>query len=134
VYTPEKVYHISLYNDHYVMYSILTESYDQELLNKPSYMVLLSLVLKVLPEQSKCSKHLTGFLRHYKGSTIFILEANPVQLDGSTVVIYKVDYKLMHKCLGHPSKNVLTNAPNCIKGFFKDLEVPSTSPVCPSCA
>ena len=65
MYTPEKVYHISLYNDHYVMYSILTESYDQELLNTPSYMFLPSLVCKVLLEQSKCSKYLTGFLRHY---------------------------------------------------------------------
>jgi hypothetical protein len=56
-----------------------------------------------------------------------------VQLDKSMLVIYKADYELMHKHLGHPSKDILTNAPNCIKGFPKDLEVPSTSPVCPSC-
>jgi hypothetical protein len=70
----------------------------------------------------------------YNGSTIFILEATPVQLDKSALVIYKADYKLMHKHLGHPSKDVLTNAPNHIKGFPKDLEVPSNSPVCPGCA
>jgi hypothetical protein len=64
VYTPENVYHISLYNVHYVMYSILTESYDQGLLNKPRYIFLPSLVLEVVLKQSKCSKHLTGFLRH----------------------------------------------------------------------
>ena len=64
MYTPENVYHISLYNDNYVMYSILTESHDQGLLNKPSYMFLPSLVLEILPEHSKHSKHLTGFLRH----------------------------------------------------------------------
>jgi len=40
----------------------------------------------------------------------------------------------MHKCFGHPSKDVLTNAPNHVKGFPKDLEVPSTLPVCPGYA
>jgi hypothetical protein len=69
----------------------------------------------------------------YNGSTIFILEATPVQLNQSALVIYKADYELMHKHLGHPSKDILTNAPNCVKGFLKDLEVPSTSPVCPGC-
>jgi hypothetical protein len=64
MYTPEKVYHISLYNNNYIMYSILTECHNQGLLNKPSYMFLPFLVLEVLLEQSKCSKHLTGFLRH----------------------------------------------------------------------
>jgi len=57
-----------------------------------------------------------------------------VQLDKSTLVIYKVDYELMHKHLRHPSKDVLTNAPNYVKGFPKNLEVPSNSPVCPGCA
>jgi len=70
----------------------------------------------------------------YNGSTIFVLEAAPVQLDKNALVIYKADYELMHKHFGHPSKDILTNAPNCIKGFPKDLEVPSTSPVCPSYA
>jgi hypothetical protein len=69
----------------------------------------------------------------YNGSTIFILEATPVQLDKSALVIYKVDYELMHKRLRHPSKDILTNAPNHVKGFPKDLEVPSNSPVCPGC-
>ena len=69
----------------------------------------------------------------YSGSTIFILEASPVQLDKNALVIYKVDYELMHKHLGHPSKDILTNAPNHVKGFPKDLEVPSNLPVCPSC-
>ena len=50
----------------------------------------------------------------YNGSTIFILEATPVQLNQSALVIYKADYELMHKRLGHPSKDVLTNAPNCV--------------------
>ncbi len=40
----------------------------------------------------------------------------------------------MHKHLGHPSKDILTNAPKHIKGFSKDLEVPSNSPVCPGYA
>ncbi len=70
----------------------------------------------------------------YNGSTIFVLETNLVQLDKSTLVIYKADYELIHKHLGHPSKDVLTNAPKCIKGFSKDLEVPSELPVCLGCA
>ncbi len=70
----------------------------------------------------------------YNGSTIFILEANLVQLDKSALVIYKADYKLMHKHLCHPSKDVLTNASKCVKGFPKDLEVPSNLLVCPGCA
>jgi len=70
----------------------------------------------------------------FTGLTIFVLEATPVQLDKSTLIIYKVDYELMHKHLRHPSKDILTNAPNCIKGFPKDLEVPSNLPVCPSYA
>jgi hypothetical protein len=69
----------------------------------------------------------------YTGSSIFILEATPVQLDKSMLVIYKADYELMHKRLRHPSKDVLSNAPNHVKGFPKDLEVPSNSPVCPGC-
>ena len=47
------------------MYSILTESYNQGLLNKPSYMFFPSLVLEISPEQSKYSKYLTSFVRHY---------------------------------------------------------------------
>jgi len=69
----------------------------------------------------------------YNSLTIFILEATPVQLNQSVLVIYKVDYELMHKCLRHPSKDILTNASNHIKGFPKDLEVPSTLPVWPGC-
>jgi len=46
------------------MYSILTESYDQGFLNKPSYIFLPSLVHEVSQDQSKSSKHLTSFLRH----------------------------------------------------------------------
>ncbi len=46
------------------MCSILTESYDQGLSNKPSYMFLSILVLEISLKQSKSTKHLTGFLRH----------------------------------------------------------------------
>ncbi len=57
-----------------------------------------------------------------------------MQLDKSALVIYKADYELMHKRLGHPSKDILTNASKCIKGFPKDLEVPFNLPVCPGYA
>jgi hypothetical protein len=35
--------------------------------------------------------------------------------------IYSVDYNLLHKHLGHPSKDVLSNAKSKMKGFPQDL-------------
>ena len=46
------------------MCSMLTESYDQGLSNKPSYMLSPFLVLEISLKQSKSTKHLIGFLRH----------------------------------------------------------------------
>ena len=100
MYTPEEVYHISLYNDYYVKYSILTESYDQELLNKPSYMFLPSLGHKILPEQSKCSKHLTGFLRH----CMFIMsftQLSDFQRHNSILFLRYPEYCNYNTCHGH---------------------------------
>jgi hypothetical protein len=31
--------------------------------------------------------------------------------------IYLADYDLLHRCLGHPSKDVLSNAKSKMKGF-----------------
>jgi hypothetical protein len=52
-------------------------------------MLLPSLVLEVLPEQSKCSKHLTGFLWHYTKHPVLIV------IDGCI----KVDKKMSCLCL-----------------------------------
>ena len=47
--------------------------------------------------------------------------------------IYKVDYDLMHCCLGHPSKEVLKQAKDHTKGFPDGISIPTTSKVCPGC-
>jgi hypothetical protein len=43
----------------------------------------------------------------YNGSTIFVLEATPVQLNKSALVIYKADYKPMHKWSWTPIQRCL---------------------------
>jgi hypothetical protein len=48
--------------------------------------------------------------------------------------IYSADYDLLHRCLGHPSKDVLSNAKSKMKGFPQDLQIPTDTPVCPGCA
>jgi len=48
--------------------------------------------------------------------------------------IYLVDYDLMHRRLGHPSKDVMTHARRNVNGFPKSVTIPSQSPVCPGCA
>ena len=47
--------------------------------------------------------------------------------------IYSVDYDLLHRCLGHPSKDVISNARSKMKGFPQDLKIPTDTPVCPGC-
>ena len=48
--------------------------------------------------------------------------------------IYTVDYTLMHKRLGHPSRDVLRHAKGKTKGFPHVLNFPKNTPVCPGCA
>ena len=44
-----------------------------------------------------------------------------------------VDYDLMYKHLGHPSKNVMSHAQDQLNGFPKSVTISSNSPVCPGC-
>jgi hypothetical protein len=39
----------------------------------------------------------------------------------------------LHRHLGHPSKDVLSNAKSKMKGFPQDLQIPTDTPVCPGC-
>jgi hypothetical protein len=48
--------------------------------------------------------------------------------------IYSANYNLLHRHLGHPSKDVLSNAKSKMKGFPQDLQIPTDTPVCPGCA
>jgi GAG-pre-integrase domain len=47
--------------------------------------------------------------------------------------IYLADYDLLHRRLGHPSKDILSNAKSKTKGFPQDLQIPTDMPVCPGC-
>ena len=49
-------------------------------------------------------------------------------------LIYSLDYDLMHRRLGHPSKDVLIHSRDKVKGFPKNIKIPSDIPVCPGCA
>jgi hypothetical protein len=66
------------------------------------------------------------------GQTVYWLDAAIADLDAKQ--IYKVNYDLMHQRLGHPSKDVMTQAKNYTKGFPQDLPIPTNTPVCPGCA
>ena len=62
--TPETNLYMFLHNYANAVYSISLQSYDIGLSNKPRYILLTVLVLKISPKQSKSTKHLIGFLRH----------------------------------------------------------------------
>jgi len=79
VFTQKNIYYILLYNYYYVTCSILTESQDQEHVNKSSYISVSILVLKISLKQSKSIKYLTSFLRHY---ILYTVLADPAQSVG----------------------------------------------------
>ena len=57
----------------------------------------------------------------------------PQKLIASIATIFKVDYDIWHKRLGHPSKDVLQQAKE-LKDFPTDLVFPEHSPLCRGCA
>ena len=67
------------------------------------------------------------------GQTVYWLDASIPQLKEGQL-IYSVDYDLMHRHLGHPSKDVMSHARKNCNGFPSDLKIPSETPVCPGCA
>ena len=72
MYTLGRMLHSALYSYAYIIYSILSQSWDKGLSNKPSYIFSTLLGPEICIKQSKCSKHLKGFLRHYRGNcTLF---------------------------------------------------------------
>jgi len=66
------------------------------------------------------------------GQTTFYLDSAIADLQEDQV--YKVDYDLMHKRLGHPSKDIMSHARKNCNGFPSDLQFPTNAPVCPGCA
>jgi transposase InsO family protein len=71
------------------------------------------------------------------GQTLFWLEATSVAVEAQiaeTPIIYKVNYDLMHRRLGHPSKDVMRHAKDHTKGFPDGIQIPTNSGICPGCA
>ena len=69
------------------------------------------------------------------GQTLYWLDALTTTVEARFIeAIYKVDYDLMHRCLGHPSNEVLRRAKEHTKGFPDGISIPTTSKVCPGCA
>jgi hypothetical protein len=67
---------------------------------------------------------------------VYWLDASVIDVQAKASVfntIYLVDYDLLHRHLGHPSKDVLSNAKSKTKGFPQDLQIPTDTPVCPGC-
>ena len=67
------------------------------------------------------------------GDTIYWLTAmldNKQQSLVSMSTLIQVDYDLMHRWMGHPSKDVLRQAKRHTTNFPKDLIVNKDSPIC----
>ena len=74
------------------------------------------------------------------GSTIYMIMAKLVHktaLLASVSTIYAIDYNLMHRRMGHPSRDVLHQATCHTENFPKEIQSPvgpSNQPICRGCA
>ena len=66
-------------------------------------------------------------------STIYVIQSLlGTEVDYSLSTVYNVDFKIMHRCLAHPSGEVLRKAGKYVKDFL-DIKIPSEH-FCPGCA
>jgi transposase InsO family protein len=72
----------------------------------------------------------------FPGQTVYWLDASVSDIEAKNVYpcVYSVDHNLMHKRLGHPSRDVLQHSKDNTKGFPEGVTIPSKLPVCPGCA
>src|ERR1700744_4376645 len=71
------------------------------------------------------------------GQTLYWLDATSIMVEtqsADSATINKVDYDLMHRRLGHPSKEVLRRAKDHTKGFPDGILIPTNEGLCPGCA
>jgi transposase InsO family protein len=73
---------------------------------------------------------------HMPGQTIYWLKAQvaPAASLLTMSTIFLVDYDLMHRRLGHPSKDVLRQASGNTRNFPKRIIFPIETPICRGCA
>ena len=67
----------------------------------------------------------TGFL----GRNMYTLKASPVH----SLALGTIDYQTVHRCLGHPSKEIIRQAKQHTTGLL-DFTILETSTICPGCA
>jgi len=63
---------------------------------------------------------------------LFWLKAKQIFLNGAES-IFSIDYNLLHRCLGHPSKDMQKQTQQHIAGL-PDVKIPYKMPICPGCA
>ena len=77
-----------------------------------------------------------NFVPRRRNDSIYVIRAcvaDETDLHYAIDSVYNVDYDIVHKRLGHPSKDVIQKARKHLKDFPK-IEVPTEDHICPGCA
>ena len=74
-----------------------------------------------------------SFYPRSANSTIYVIQSLlGTEVDYSLSTVYNMDFEIMHRCLAHPSGEVLRKAGKYVKDF-PDIKIPSEH-FCPGCA
>ena len=79
----------------------------------------------------KCAKKVILSFHSHGADTMFWICA-PTMLPQVTHSLASVDHDLLHRQMGHPSKDVLRAMRKHLKDF-PDVKIPSQDPICPGC-
>lgn len=74
-----------------------------------------------------------SFLPRSRTDTLFFVENLQVNVSTMKMVTHSVDYRIMHRRMGHPSREALGHMRKHVKGF-PAIDFPSTDPICRGCA
>jgi hypothetical protein len=80
---------------------------------------------------NKCAKRVVLSFHSHGADTMFWMRA-PTMLPQAMHSLASVDYDLLHRPMGHPSKDVLRAARKHLKDF-PDVKIPMQDPICPGC-
>jgi hypothetical protein len=79
----------------------------------------------------KCAKRVVLSFHSHSADTMFWMRA-PTMSPQATHSLASVDYELLHRRMGHPSKDVLRAVRKQLKDF-PDVKIPMQDPICPGC-
>jgi hypothetical protein len=79
----------------------------------------------------KCAKRIVPSFHSHGADTMFWMHA-PTMSPQAIRSLASVDYELLHRCMGHPSKDILRAAQKHLKDFL-DVKIPMQDPICPGC-